>query len=580
VTTASGTDPGTPTEVSFAARWIPIVRWLPRYDRSWLALDVVAGLTLWGLVVPEGMAYAGIAGLPPQAGLYTLVASLLVYALFGTSRHLSVSATSATAALIASTVVAVGVSAGDVKAYVSTAAALVLVVGGVFLLAGVARLGFVSQFLSRPVMDGFVTGLAIFVAVGQLNKLFGVSKGDGNTFEKLGHVIRQLPNTNAWALAMGAGALVVLTVLPRIARKLPAGLVVLFGAIALSSALDLAGGHGVAVVGSLPQGLPTPGLPHIPFSTWVALVPAAIGILLVAYSEALGVAREFAAQHGYEIDPDQELVAHGASNLVGGLLGGLIGAGGMSASAVKEGAGARSQVANLVAWVATIVTLFVLTPLFKSLPEAVLAALIIHAVWHLIVARKLRRIRVLSKEEWSYGLVTLAGVLLFDVLVGMLIGLVVSLLIVIYRASRPKILLLGSLPSTPGVYVALDRNDDATPVQGVVVLRVDQPLWYANALSVHDAVLAAVANRPATRAVVLDAGEVAMLDVTSSDVLLQLAGQLHERSIGLWIGSMQKPARDFAVRSGLAAALGDEHIQPSLELAVRAAEQAVPESSA
>jgi SulP family sulfate permease len=561
-------------------RLVPIARWLPRYDRSWLAPDVAAGLTLWGLVVPQGMAYAGLAGLPPEAGLYTLVASLLVYALLGTSRHLSVQATSATAALIASTVVAMGASSDDGGRYIATASALVIVVGAVFLLAGVLRLGFVSQFLSRPVMDGFVTGLAVFVAVGQLNKLFGVSGGSGNTFQKLGHVIRELPETNGWALAMGLGALAVLVVLPRIARQLPAGLVVLFGAIAVSSALDLEAAHGVDVVGTLPQGLPTPSFPDIPLSTWVALVPASIGIVLVAYSEALGVAREFAAHHGYEIDPDQELIAHGAGNVVSGLLGGMIAGGGMSAWAVKEGAGARSQVSNLVAWVATIVTVVVLTPLFKSLPEAVLGALIIQAVWHLIVARKLRRIHVLARYEWVLGIATLAGVLFFGVLAGMVIGLALSLLIVVYRASRPRISQLGSHPSVPGAYVDLDGSAGAVASPGTVILRADQPLWYANALSMREAVLAALAAAPETRAVVLDASSIGLLDVTTSDVLREVGGELRKRGAGLWIGGMYPSARDFAVRSGLVAALGEGHVRATLDGAVRAAEEAVRDDSA
>ena len=556
------------------SRRVPIAQWLPRYDRSWLAPDVAAGLTLWGLVVPQGMAYAGIAGLPPQAGLYTLVASLLVYGLLGTSRHLSVQPTSATAALIASTVVAVGVSSDDAGRYVATAGALVLVVGAVFVLAGAARLGFVSQFLSSPVMDGFVTGLAVFVAVGQLNKLFGVSSGTGNTFRKFGHIIRELPETNVWALMMGLGALAVLIVLPRIAGRAPAGLVVLFGGIAVSGALDLETAHGVDVVGHVPEGLPTPTLPDIPLSTWVALVPAAIGIVLVAYSEALGVAREFAAQHGYEIDPDQELIAHGGTNIVSGLLGGMIAGGGMSASAVKEGAGARSQVANFVAWGATIVTLFLLTPLFQSLPQAVLGALIIQAVWHLIVARKLHRLWALARYEWVLGLLTLVSVLFFGVLAGMMIGLGLSLLIVVYRASQPRISLLGAHPSTPYAFVDLDGHPEAVAKRGTIILRSDQPLWYANALAMREAVLTAVAAAPETREVVLDASAVGLLDVTTSDVLIEVAAQLRTRGIGLWMGGMQPSAHAFAERSGLAAALGEDHIQLSLRRAVRAAEQA------
>ena len=312
-----------------------------------LAVDVIAGLTLWGLVVPEAMAYAGIAGLPPQAGLYTLLAALLVYALLGTSRHLVVQATSATAALLASAVAAALVAtaaatASDPETYQAYASAFVLVTGLVFLAAGLARLGFITQFLSKPVMDGFVTGLAIFVAVGQLNKLFGVPKPEGNTVEKLLGIIKELPQANWATFAVGAVALALLFLLPRWNKKIPAGLVVLFGAIALSAALDLNGKYGVEIVGTLPQGLPTFAFPQVPLTTYLAMILPAIGVLLVAYSEALGVAHEFAEKHGYEVNADQELNAHAVANLVSALFGGMLAGGSMSASAVKEGAGARS----------------------------------------------------------------------------------------------------------------------------------------------------------------------------------------------------------------------------------------------
>ena len=295
----------------------------------------------------------------------------------------------------------------DPETYAAYASAFVLVVGIVFLVAGVARLGFITQFLSKPVMDGFVMGLAIFVAVGQLNKLFGVAKPDGNTVEKLIGIIKELPQANWPTFVVGALALALLFVLPRLSKKIPAGLIVLFGAIILSSVLDLEGNFGVAIVGSLPQGLPSFVVPAAPFTTYLAMVLPAIGVLLVAFSEALGVSREFAEKHGYEVDPDQELNAHAVANLASAFFGGMIAAGSMSASAVKEGAGARSQVANLVAWAVTIITLLFLTPLFKTLPEAVLAALIIHAVWHIIASRKLQEIRTsrvpssgLARSHW------------------------------------------------------------------------------------------------------------------------------------------------------------------------------------
>ena len=271
--------------------------------------------------------------------------------------------------------------------------------GLVFLVAGLARLGFITQFLSKPVMDGFVMGLAIFVAVGQLNKLFGVPKPEGNTVEKLLGIIKELPQANWATFAVGAAALALLFLLPRLNKKIPAGLVVLFGAIGLSAALDLDGKYGVEIVGTLPQGLPSLAFPQVPFTTYLAMILPAMGVLLVAYSEALGVAHEFAEKHGYEVDANQELNAHAVANLVSALFGGMLAAGSMSASAVKEGAGARSQVTNLVTWVVTIITVLFLTPLFTTLPEAVLAALIIHAVWHIIASRKLQQIRLVSRDR-------------------------------------------------------------------------------------------------------------------------------------------------------------------------------------
>jgi high affinity sulfate transporter 1 len=447
-------------------RYVPILSWLPRYDRTWLVVDAIAGLTLWGLVAPQAMAYAGIAGLPPQAGLYTLVAALLVYALLGSSRHLVVQSTSATAALLASSVVAAMIAsaaASDPQTYQAYASAFVLVTGVVFLAAGLARLGFITQFLSKPVMDGFVTGLAIFVTVGQLNKLFGVPKPDGNTVEKLIGIVRELPQANWTTFAVGAAALALLFLLPHWNKRLPSGLIVVFGAIAASEILALGTSHGVATVGALPQGLPSFAVPRLPVTAYLVMVLPAIGVLLVAFSEALGVAQEFGQKHGYEVDANQELNAHAVANVASAVFGGLIAGGSMSASAVKEGAGARTQVTNLVTWIATVLTLLFLTPLFAPLPEAVLAALIINAVWHIIASRKLRRLRMESRTEFWFGALALAGVLFIDVLPGMIIGVVASLVFVVYRTSRPHVASLGRVPGIPGAYSDLERHPDSIP---------------------------------------------------------------------------------------------------------------------
>ncbi len=556
------------------AGFIPILSWLPRYNRLWLAADILAGLTLWGLVVPEGMAYAGIAGLPPQAGLYTLVASLLVYALFGSSRHLSVGATSATAALIASTVVAMGATLSDMATYQAYAATLVLVIGVVFLVAGLARLGWVTQFLSKPVMDGFVLGLAIFVAVGQLNKLFGVEKGDGNVIDKFFAVIKQLPEANWVTFAVGASALALLFLLPRWNKKIPAGLVVLFGSIALSLALSLNANYGVEVAGVLPQGLPSLALPQVSLDTVLRMILPAIGIFLLAYSEALGVAREFAEKHGYEVDPNQELNAHAFSNLASGLFGGMIAAGGMSASAVKEGAGARTQIANLVAWGVTLVTLLFLTPLFTSLPEAVLAALIIHAVWHILTARKLEKIRMVSRTEFALGVITLLGVLFIDVLEGMIIGLVASVLLVLYHSSRPHLANLGRIPGSPGAYSDLKRHPENTAVPGVLIVRLDAPMYYANALTIRDRMKALVAEtQPPPRAVVLDSAGQDSLDITSAEVLKGLLVELKGKGIEIFVAELHGPVREFGQRTGLFEMIGEDHVFPTVDAAVSFIEQ-------
>jgi high affinity sulfate transporter 1 len=564
----------TPKSSNRFASFIPILSWLPRYDRSWLRFDILAGLTLWGLVVPEAMAYAGIAGLPPQAGLYTLVAALLVYALLGSSPHLVVQATSATAALLASTVAAALVStaaatASDPATYQAFATAFVLVTGVIFLAAGLAKLGFITQFLSKPVMDGFVMGLAIFVAVGQLNKLFGVPKPEGNTVEKLLGIIKELPQANWVTFVIGAAALAVLFLLPRWNKKIPAGLVVLFVAIGLSAALHLSDKYGIAVVGSLPKGLPSLVLPHVPITAYLTMILPAMGVLLVAYSEALGVAHEFAEKHGYEVNADQELNAHAVANLVSALFGGMLAGGSMSASAVKEGAGARTQVTNLVAWVVTIVTLLFLTPLFAPLPEAVLAALIIHAVWHIIASRKLNRIRLESRVEFWFGVLALLGVLLIDVLEGMVIGLLASLIFVVYKSSRPHLSSLGRIPGTPGAYSDLTRHPENVAVPGVVILRLDAPMYYANALTVRERakVLIEQSQLP-LRAVVLDSTGQDELDITSADVLKGFIAELKRKGIAIYIAEMHAPVREFAQRVGLLQVIGEDHIFPTVDSAV------------
>jgi SulP family sulfate permease len=567
--TAASTDPrdwGAP-KPSGVRRFLPILVWLPRYDRRFLRFDLIAGATVWGLLVPESIAYAGLAGLPPQAGLYTLLVTLAAYAVFGTSRHLIAAATSAAAVLLASSIS--GLSPPDASHYASDAAALVLFCGGLFVLAGLLRLGFVAQFLSRPVMEGFVFGLAIFVTVSQLPKLFGIKKGTGDTIAQFVHLLGHLGDTNAATFAIGASTLVLLFAVDRLALRIPGGLLALVLGIGISSILNLSQ-HGVEIVGHVPSGLPTPAVPSIKSSDVAALLAAAGGMLLVIFSESLGAAENFATKHGYDIDPNQELIALGVANAGSALVGGLAAGGSLSQSAVNEGAGARTELSPLLAAVLILVTVLLLTPLFKNLPEAVLAALIIHAVSHLWKVAEFRRFRRERQVEFWLGVATLIGVITIDVLPGLVIGVASMLLLVIWHASRPHLSVLGQVPDTPGAYGDVNRHRDYQGTPGLLILRLETPLFYANATPVRDGIKQLVgATNPPPKTVILDIGANERLDITSVEMLAQLLATLRSAGIDLVIADARQPVIQMAGRSGLLDQLGQARIFHTIDEAVQ-----------
>jgi SulP family sulfate permease len=550
-------------------RYVPVLTWLRAYDRTWLRFDVIAGATIWGLLVPEMIAYAGLAGLPPQAGLYTLLVTLAAYAIFGTSRHMVVAGTSAAAVLLASGIADRNpTSPGD---YAALAAGLVLLLGLLFLAAGFLRLGFIAQFLSRPVMEGFVFGLAIFVTVSQLPKLFGVEEGDGDTIRQFFHLLGELGDASGATVVVGIGALALLFGAERFAPRLPGGLIALVLGILVSWALDLSE-HGVAVVGTVPSGLPSVGIPDIAASDALALIAAAGGMALVIFSESLGAAETFAAKHGYEIDSNQELIALGVANVGSGLVGGLAAGGSLSQTAVNEGAGARSEVSPLVATVLAVITILFLTPVFQDLPEAVLAALIIHAVSHLMRVSIFRRYYAERRPEFWLGLATLVGVITLDVLPGLVIGVVSMLLLMVYSASRPRLSVVGAVPGAPGAYGDVGRHPDYAQVPGLLVLRLEAPLFYANASLVRERVRTLVgAADPTPRAVILDAGANGdELDITAAEALTRLVTELHGAGVDIALAEVRHPVREMARRSGLLEALGEDRIFHTIQEAVDA----------
>jgi high affinity sulfate transporter 1 len=548
-------------------RYLPILDWLSHYKPAWLTADLIAGFTIWGVLVPENIAYAGLAGLAAQAGLYTLLVSLPLYALFGTSRQVVVYATSASAAVLASTIAALNPSTTSM--YYSLAEALVLLVGVVFLLAGLFKLGFITNFLSRPLMDGFIFGLAIFIVAKQLYKLFGISKGSGNTFQQLWHVITNLGNTNLPTLMVGLGALVLLFGLPRLSRRIPSPLIVLVLGILVSTVWNLSA-HGVKVVGAIPAGLPSVSLPQIPLSDLGALLSGAVGLSLVIFSEALPAVDVYATKYGYETDPNQELLAMGVVNLGSAFVGGLAAGGAVSGSAVNDSAGAKSPVSLLTAAVLVLITVIALTPLFTNLPEAVLAALIIHAVTRLMRVKRMVRFYHLRRAEFWLAMVTLLSVLAIDVLPGLIIGVVCSLAVVIYRSSRPYSSVLGQVPEAPGVYSDMQEHPENKTIPGLLIFQLSMTLYFANARLMRDRLRTLVKeSQPRPNTVLIDMVNNYNLDITSAEMLENLVEEFHKDGIEVALAGVREPVKHMARHSGLMEKIGENHIYPSVDAAVQ-----------
>ena len=458
---------------------------------AWVRADVIAGLTVWAVLVPESLAYATIAGVPPVVGLYAAVPALALYALVGSSRHLIVSPMSATAALSFGIVADYG--GGDSEAVVLTTA-LALATGLVAMAAGLLRLGFLASFISEPVLKGFIIGLALTIMIGQLPAMLGVDKGSGNFFEQTWDLITHLGDTDVLSAVVGIGSLVALLVLRRWMPFLPGSLIIVLIGIAAVNLLGL-DDDGLDIVGTIQSGLPDLGLPDVSGNDFLTLLAASVGVMLVGFAEGLGAAKTYAAREGYDVDPNRELVGLGVANLGAGLASGMVVNGSLSKTAVNGGAGAKSQISGLTAAVLTVVTLLFLTGLFEKLPEATLAAVVVAAVIELVDIASLNVCggcgpdgwpavyKVTSRVDFFAAAATLLGVLLFETLPGLVIGIAVSLGLLIARTSRPHTAVLVPVPQ-PGtststqaqIWVDSERNPDLAAVPGLLVVRVEAPL--------------------------------------------------------------------------------------------------------
>jgi SulP family sulfate permease len=532
-----------------AERLVPA--WMTDYQRSWLRFDIVAGLVIWSVVTPQAVAYAQIAGLPPQAGLVAAPGALIAYALLGTSRQLVVSATTATSAMSAATVGPL--AHGDAASFAGLSAALAIVTAVVLIAAGVLHLGAVADLVSKPVMTGFLFGLGLTITIGQLPSVFGVTAGHGNFFPQLHQLIDHLDSVHWATLAVGAGSIAVLLLGRRIAPTLPWTLIVLVASIVVSALLSL-GDHGVAIVGHIPHALPDPAIPHVGAHDIGDLVAPAFGVLVLS-AEAAGVARQLAIAHDYQVDPNRDLVAMGASNLLAGLSSGFVQSGGASQTAAADGAGGRSQLATLICAGLVLLTGAFLAPLFKDLPEAALAAIVVVAVSGFYDVAALLRFARIRRTAIVFAILALAGVLALGVLQGLVVTAALSLIYVVQRISRPS---LGRLARNPadGAWGRVERHPAWEQPDGVLVIRGEGPLLYPNADTFRQYVIEQVASSaPRPVAVVLDMSRSAALDVQSADTIGQLAHQLDQQGIALRLAEVSAPVAEILARAGVASAV-------------------------
>ncbi len=543
----------------------PILDWLPKYDKAWLRGDIIAAVTVWALVVPEAMAYAGIAGMPPETGLYAAPLALLGYAIFGTSRQLNVGPSSTVAALSFTVVSSIAVAGTD--NFIALSVTLAILTGLILIVAGLLKWGVFADFLSKPVLGGFVIGLAISIAVGQLDKLLGFEARTINFVPDILLIAQDIGQTHMPTLVVGVVSLGLLFFIDKFIPRLPGAITVLALAIILSGLLDLEA-MGVHIVGEIPAGLPPIGLPlGITLADILDLLPGAVAIALVGFAESVAAARSYATKYRYEVNANQEMIALGVASLGAGISQGFVVDGSLSKSAASDEAGANSQMVSLIVAGMVLVTVVALTPLFRALPEATLGAIVIHAVWHLIKLAKLKRYYRIRPIDFWAALAALVGVLLLGILAGLLLAVTISLLGLLIKAKQARTAILGKLPDED-VYRSIENHPEAKTYPGLIIFRFDEQLFFANAPNFHTTVLAAVAADSSARCVLVDAESINEIDVTGLDMLAELQDELAQTGVGLRFAQMKAHIQEYMRRTNLEESIGANHFYPSVQAGV------------
>ncbi|HMK12526.1 MAG TPA: sulfate permease [Acidimicrobiales bacterium] len=529
-------------------RYVPGIGAARSYQRRWLRPDIIAGLVLAAILVPQGMAYAQLAGLPPVTGLYTTIGCLIGYAVFGPSRVLVLGPDSSISPMIFAALAPLLVAGAGSSRAIELAGMLAVLVGVIEIVAGLARLGFVADLLSSEVQVGYMNGLAITIIVGQLPKLFGFSTDADTFFEEVKEFFTNLDQTVGRSLVVGVAVLAVLLILPHFTRKVPAVLVAVAGATVISALFDLSS-KGVATVGALPKGIPTPTFPFTTVHDLGPLFVAAIGITLVSLTDTIATASSFAARRGEEVDPNQEMIGIGAANLAAGFVQGFAVSTSSSRTAVAEQSGAKSQLTGVVGAGVVVILLLFLNSLLADLPQPALAAVVITAAISLMDVSLLRKYARVRPSAVVLSLVTSAGVIVFGVLPGIVIAIVLSVLLVFQRSWWPHGAVLGSVPGIGGWH-SIEQHPEAEELEGIVIYRWEAPLFFANAGAFRRQIRDLVRERRPSW-VVLQCEAITDIDVTAAEMLAQLDSELNAKGIGVAFAEMRDRLQELSSRYGL-----------------------------
>ena len=534
-------------------RFFPGIALLRSYDLAWLRADLVAGMMLAAYLLPAGIGDASLAGLPPEAGIYACLFSGLVFWLFCSSRHTSITVTSAISLLVGTSLASI--AGGDSQRFAALAALTALLVAGIAFIAWVAKAGVIVNFISETVLVGFKTGIALFLASSQLPKLFGFKGGEGSFWGRSAHFFGHLNETNLVALAVGATALAILILGKIFLKNRPVGLFVVIGGIVLAGWLNLES-YGVKLLGEVPQGLPAIGLPLVQWSDINEVLPLAIACFLLGAVETAAIGRMFTAKHGGRFDPNQEFLALAGSNLAAGLGRGYPTSGGMSQSLVNESGGAKTPISGLVSSILILIVCLFLSGTLRNLPQPVLGAIVLFAVGGLFKVSELKHLRSADRSEFFTAIASVAGVLTSGILRGVMIGAFISLIQLLRRSSTPHVATLGRIPGTDR-FTDIDRNADNEAIPGVLIVRVESALLYFNIEYIRETIMDRVRTAsPPVKMAVIDLSTSPNVDLQSAEVLGSLADELAAMGIKIEVVEARASVRDRLRGEGLDEKLG------------------------